>query len=90
MLPKLAKKTLGNCSINMIVGLSGPAIDSISGQVTLQNLHAFLLSSLNEQHQPQVFGQEHRPIVLVGEMPAFGYRQESISASAFCFTSTIF
>src|SRR5437763_445144 len=65
----------------MIIGLSGPATDPVSGRATLQNLHAFLLSSLDEQHQPQVFGQEHRPIVLVGDMLSFGYRYENISAS---------
>ena len=77
---EVGEKNLGKLLYHMIVGLSSQA-DSISGQVTLQNLHAFLLSSLNEQHQPQVFGQEHRPIVLVGDLPVFGYRQESISFS---------
>jgi len=77
---EVGEKGIGKLLYHMIVGLSNQA-DSVTGQVTLQNLHAFLLSSLNEQHQPQVFGQEHRPIVLVGEMPAFGYRQESISIS---------
>src|SRR5260370_6825875 len=52
----------------MILGLCGPAADPISGQMTLQNLHTFLSSSLDEQHQPQVFGQEQRPIVLVADM----------------------
>ncbi|MGZ3627033.1 MAG: hypothetical protein ACXVDN_05115 [Ktedonobacteraceae bacterium] len=76
---EVGEKSLGKLLYQMIVGLSSQA-DPVSGQVTLQSLHAFLLSSLNEQHQPQVFGQEHRPIVLVGDMPAFGYRQESISS----------
>ena len=79
---EVGEKSIGKLLYHMIVGLSNQ-VDSVSGQVTLQNLHAFLLSSLNEQHQPQVFGQEHRPIVLVGEMPAFGYRQESISVPSF-------
>lgn len=77
--PEVGEKSLGKLLYHMIVGLSSQS-DSVSGQLTLQNLHAFLLSSLNVQHQPQVFGQEQRPIVLVGDMPIFGYRQESISS----------
>jgi tetratricopeptide (TPR) repeat protein len=80
--PEVGEKKLGKLLYNMIVGLSGPAIDPVSKQTTLQNLHAYLLSSLDEQHQPQVFGQEHRPIVLVGDMPSFVYRQENISPSS--------
>jgi tetratricopeptide (TPR) repeat protein len=67
--PEVGGKNLGKLLYYMIVGLSGPAADPLSGQTTLQNLHAFLSSSLDEQHQPQVFGQEQRPIVLVGDMP---------------------
>ena len=78
---EVGEKNIGKLLYNMIIGLSGPATDPVSGQATLQNLHAFLLSSLDEQHQPQVFGQEHRPIVLVGDMPSFVYRHENISAS---------
>jgi tetratricopeptide (TPR) repeat protein len=77
---EVGEKNIGKLLYTMIIGLSRQAVDPVSGQVTLQNLHAFLLSSLDEQHQPQVFGQEHRPIVLVGDMPFFGYKQESISA----------
>ncbi len=77
---EVGEKSIGKLLYHMILGLSNQA-DSDAGQVTLQNLHALLLSSLNKQHQPQVFGQDHRPIVLVGEMPAFGNRQESISVS---------
>ena len=78
---EVGEKNLGKLLYNMIIGLSGPATDPDSGQTTLQNLHAFLLSSLHEQHQPQVFGQEQRPIVLVGDMPSFKYKQEIISVS---------
>ena len=78
---EVGEKNLGKLLYNMIIGFSGPATDPVSGQTTLQNLHAFLLSSLDEQHQPQVFGQEQRPIVLVGDMPSFEYKQEIISAS---------
>jgi Caspase domain len=79
--PESGNKNLGNLLYHMVVGLSGPATDPISGQTTLQNLHAFLSSSLDEQHRPQVFGQEQRPIVLVGEMPPLINRQENISNS---------
>jgi tetratricopeptide (TPR) repeat protein len=78
---EVGEKNIGKVLYKIIIGLSGSATDPISGQATLQNLHAFLLSSLDEQHQPQVFGQEHRPIVLIGDLPSFEYRQESISAS---------
>jgi tetratricopeptide (TPR) repeat protein len=78
---EVGEKNIGKLLYKIIIGLSGPATDPILGRATLQNLHAFLLSSLDEQHQPQVFGQEHRPIVLIGDMPSFEYRQESISAS---------
>ncbi len=78
---EVGEKNIGRLLYNVIIGLSNQVVEPVSGQVTLQNLHAFLLSSLDEQHQPQVFGQEHRPIVLVGDMPTFGYKQENISAS---------
>jgi tetratricopeptide (TPR) repeat protein len=80
------EKNLGKLVYHMIVGLSGPAADQPSGQTTLQNLHAFLSDTLDEQHQPQVFGQEQRPIVLVGEMPDLASpslnKQENIYHSA--------
>jgi Flp pilus assembly protein TadD len=79
--PEIGEKNFGKLLYQMIIGLSGPASDPVSGQTTLQSLHTFLLHSLDEQHQPQVFGHEHRPIVIVGEMPSFDYRQESISTS---------
>ncbi len=77
---EVSEKNVGKLLYNIIIGLSGPATDPASGKATLQNLHAFLLSSLDKQHQPQVFGQEHRPIVLIGDMPTFTYRHENISA----------
>jgi tetratricopeptide (TPR) repeat protein len=66
---EVGAKKLGKLLYHTIVGLSGPAADSISGEVTLQNLHTVLSNSLDEQHRPQVFGQEQHPIVLVGDMP---------------------
>jgi len=65
--PETGKKNLGTLLYHMILGLSGPAADR--GRITLQQLHAYLSDSLDEQHQPQVFGQDQRPIVLVGAMP---------------------
>jgi tetratricopeptide (TPR) repeat protein len=78
--PEVGEKNFGKLLYYMIIGLSGQATEPVSGLATLQNLHAFLLSSLDEQHQPQVFGHDHRPIVLVGDMPSFLYRHESIPA----------
>ncbi len=80
--PEVGEKNIGKLLYHMIVGLSGSATDPISGQATLQYLHAFLSSSLDDQHQPQVFGQEHRPIVLVGDMPSFLNGQENLSTSS--------
>ena len=80
--PEVGEKNVGRLLYYMIVGLSGPAADPISGETTLQNLHAFLSSSLDEQHQLQVFGQEQRPIVLVGDMPPLFNGQEKISTSS--------
>ncbi len=68
--PETGGKNLGILLHSTIVGLSGPAVDPATGQVTLQRLHTFLTSSLSPQYQPQVFGQEPNPIVLVGDLPA--------------------
>ncbi len=67
--PETGEKNLGTLLYRMILGLSGPAADRASERITLQQLHAYLSDSLDEQHQPQVFGQDQRPIVLVGAMP---------------------
>lgn len=69
--PEQGEKNLGSFMYRMIMGVGGPAVDPASGQLTLQRLHAFLFEKLDEQHRPQVFGQEPRPMVLVGEMPSF-------------------
>ncbi len=70
-LAEVGEKNLGSFMYRTIMGVGGPAIDPNTGQITLQRLHAFLAGKLNEQHKPQVFGQEPRPLVLVGEMPSF-------------------
>ncbi len=77
--PEIGEKNFGQLVYHMIIGLSGPAIDPASVQSTLQSLHAFLLNALDEQHQPQVFGLEHRPIVIVGEMPSNSKKKNVVS-----------
>ena len=87
--PETGQKNLGTLLYRMILGLSGSAADRASGRVTLQQLHTYLSGSLDEQHQPQVFGQDQRPIVLVGDMPPVaslaanerGYMNPAVTAS---------
>jgi tetratricopeptide (TPR) repeat protein len=69
--PETSEKNLGSFMYRMIMAVGGPAFDPATGQITLQRLHAFLFEQLGEQHRPQVFGQEPRPLVLVGELPVF-------------------
>ena len=69
--PERNEKSLGQFMYRLIMGVSGPALDPASGQVTLQRLHAFLSERLGDQQRPQVFGLEQRQVVLVGEMPSF-------------------
>jgi len=69
MAPEVGEKGLGAALYRTVVGLSGPAKDSVTGQITLQQLYAYTASKTSAQHQPQIFGQEPRPIVLVGAMP---------------------
>lgn len=71
MVPEISEKNLGTFMYRLVMGVGGPAIDPANGQITLQRLHSFLNERLGEQHRPQVFGQEPRPMVLVGEMPSF-------------------
>jgi len=87
--PEASEKKLGTLLYRMILGLSGRAADPASGQITLQQLHTYLSSSLDQQHQPQLFGWDQRPIVLVGDMPSFaplspqeqGYVNVAVAAS---------
>ncbi|MEO7018914.1 MAG: tetratricopeptide repeat protein [Ktedonobacteraceae bacterium] len=71
MAPEVSEKNLGSFMYRFVMGVGGPALDPANGQLVLQRLHAFLSERLDEQHKPQIFGQESRPIVLVGEMPTF-------------------
>ena len=79
--PEAGGKSLGILLHSIIVGLSGPAVDPATGQVTLQRLHAFLSSSLSPQYKPQVFGQAQSPIVLVGDLPAPALDAQNVSTS---------
>lgn len=63
------EKNLGLLTYRTIVGLSGPAMDTATNQITLPRLHTFLSDTLGEQQRPQLFGQEQTPFVLVGDMP---------------------
>lgn len=71
MTPEVSEKSLGSFMYRFVMGVSGPALEQETGQLTLQRLHAFLNERLDDQQKPQVFGQETRPMVLVGEMPTF-------------------
>ena len=87
MAPEVAEKGLGAALYRTIVGLSGPVKDPVTRQITLQQLYAYTGNKASPQHQPQIFGQEPRPIVLVGELPAFSpavpsFAQTRTSASS--------
>jgi hypothetical protein len=66
---------IGTFAHSMIVGLCGPASDASTGNATLPKLHAHLLNVLEEQHRPQLFGQQQPPLILVGE-PSFSTAQQ--------------
>ncbi len=71
MAPEVGEKGLGAALYRTVVGLSSLAKDPVRGQTTLQQLYAYNTSKSGAQHMPQIYGQEPRPIVLVGELPAF-------------------
>lgn len=68
--PEAGEKNLGLLMYRMILGLCGSAADPATGQITLQSLCAFLSTTLDAQHRPQIFGQERSPFVLVDERPS--------------------
>ncbi len=81
--PEEGERGLGLFMYRMIVGLCGPAGDPATGNITLQQLHTFLVSILSEQQRPHLFGKEEYPLVLVGDMPlAFTPPQMSPSTAA--------
>ena len=68
--PEMGERGLGLFMHRTIVGLSGSATNSGTGNITLQSLYAYLSNKLPEQQRPQVFGQAADPVVLIGDMPA--------------------
>ncbi len=65
---EMGERGLGLFMHSMIVGLSGAATNTGAGDVTLQNLYAYLSNKLPEQQRPQIFGQAPNSILLVGDM----------------------
>jgi tetratricopeptide (TPR) repeat protein len=88
MVPEVGEKGLGTTLYRTIVGLSGPAKDPLTGQITLQQLYAYTTSKAGAQHQPQIFGQESRPIVLVGELPTYSSAIPSFATTRTSASST--
>ncbi len=80
--PEAREKKLGVFAYRMIVGLCGPASDPASKRVTLQRLNGFLVKSLDEQHRPQLFGQERTPVVLVGDTAPLATQQNGQPAQS--------
>jgi tetratricopeptide (TPR) repeat protein len=85
--PESSEQGCGSFLYRTIVGLSGRAADTKTGTVTLQRLHPFLTGVLSPQHQPQPFGQDARPIVLVGAMPEYASVASSLSAAGYAAAS---
>lgn len=86
--PEMGEKGLGTTLYRTIVGLSGPAKDPSTGQFTLQQLYAYTTGKAGAQHKPQIYGQEPRPIVLVGALPAFSPAVPSFAAMRTSTSST--
>lgn len=85
--PEMGERNLGLFMYRMVVGLTGPASDPVTGNVTLQQLHVFLANALGEQQRPHLFGKEQYPLVLVGDMPSISTPlQASPSVSSFSST----
>lgn len=59
-----------------------------TGQITLQQLYAYHTSRVGAQHTPQIYGQEPRPIVLVGELPVFSPAVPSLATMRASASST--
>lgn len=78
--PEVGEKGLSAALYRTLIGLNGPAKDPLTGQITLQQLYAYTTSKTGAQHQPQFYGQETRPIVLVGELPVFSPAVPSFSS----------
>jgi tetratricopeptide (TPR) repeat protein len=68
--PEIGERQLGLFTHRMIVGLCGPAGDTSTGTITLQQLHSYLYNSLGEQQRPHLFGRIQSPMYLIGAMPS--------------------
>ena len=84
--PEVGEKGLGTVLYRTIIGLSGPAKDPATGQSTLQQLYTYTTSKTGAQ--PQIYGQEARPIVLVGALPEFAPAVPSFAATRTSASST--
>ncbi|QBD78087.1 tetratricopeptide repeat protein [Ktedonosporobacter rubrisoli] len=67
--PEQSEQSLGSFIYRSIVGLCGPASDPATGTIGLVGLYKYLSGSLDEQHRPQIFGQETMMLPLVGTLP---------------------
>lgn len=68
--PETGERGLGLFLYRTILGLCGPAIDTATNTTSLEQLYSFLTGTLPAQQQPQLFGQTHSPLLLVGDLPA--------------------
>lgn len=85
---EVGEKNVGLLVHRMILGLGGPASDPATGQTSLQRLHPLLFNKLGEQQRPQLFGQDSRPLVLVGDMPPLP-TSRSVQSPAGSFPTTV-
>lgn len=63
------ERGLGLFMYQYILGLCGPAIDTTTATASLRQLHAYLSQALPEQQKPHLYGQEHSPLLLTGDLP---------------------
>jgi tetratricopeptide (TPR) repeat protein len=68
---EVGERGLGLFMYQCILGLCGPAFDAPLSAFSLRQLHAYLTHTLPEQQRPHLFGQEHAPLLLTGDLPAF-------------------
>ena len=64
-----SERGLGLFMYQYILGLCGPAIDTTTATAPLRQLHAYLSQALPEQQKPHLYGQEHSPLLLTGDLP---------------------
>ncbi len=76
------ERNLGLFMHRMILGLCGPASDPSTGLISAQGLYAYLSSMTGEQQRPQLAGQEHTPMILVGDTAADAPLPQQIAPGA--------